>query len=352
MLVGVAAISLDAISQDDSFALLDASMETLIVNPEVQSRGAFALRYREELAAQADAAAAVQGDCFSKDGQRVEVWLNVADPDELSGISPENCDGIGLVRSEFFFQRHGLTDEAAQYDFYVRLLDWAAGRPVVVRTLDAGADKPIQGLTLVDEQNPFLGVRGVRLSLLREDVFIVQLRALARAAVRGMLWVMLPMVIVLRELEQVRAIFQRTIAELQAEGVEARMPALGMMVEVPAAALTVEHFSADFYSIGSNDLVQYVMAAGRDSPHLGGLQDASAPAVLGLIRRVVEAGNEQGKSVSLCGDAAADVAVLPLLLATGLRKISVAPAALGRVKAAVALLELVRPEHGHGKGEK
>ena len=338
MLVGVG----DALDLGDvqTPVLLDAKMGLLIIDPQAESQEAFSRRCVEEERSRARAEAAALGECRSKDGQLVEIWLNVADPEELNGISPEVCDGIGLVRSEFFFQRAGLPDEEAQYAFYVRLLDWAAGRPVVVRTFDAGGDKPVPGVTLDGESNPFLGVRGVRLSLLREDVFLVQLRALARAAAQGPLWVMLPMVSVPRELEQTRALLARVVEELHSQGIEARMPSLGMMVEVPAAALTLDRFSADFYSIGSNDLVQYVMAAGRDSPHLADLQDIGDAAVLSLLKQVVDVATRMGRGVSPCGDAAADEAALPLLFNAGLRKLSVAPAALGRVKAAVAELDL------------
>ncbi|MGH6917755.1 MAG: putative PEP-binding protein, partial [Geminicoccaceae bacterium] len=183
---------------------------------------------------------------------------------------------------------------------------------------------------------PFLGLRGLRLSLARPEVFRVQLRALARAAARGDLRIMLPMVTAPRELDTARAILDEVVAELQAAGIEAALAPLGMMVEVPAAALTAASFAADFYSIGSNDLVQYVMAASRDNPHVAPLYDPGNPAVLALIRRVVEVANARGLEVSLCGDMASDTAYLPSLLRLGLRNISVTPAQLGPVKAAIA----------------
>src|SRR5262249_50705068 len=148
---------------------------------------------------------------------------------------------------------------------------WASGKPVTIRTLDAGGDKPIAGLTEPGDLNPFLGVRGVRLSLRRLDVFRLQLRALARAAVGGNLKVMIPMVTVPEELDRCRELLCDAIDELHGEGHEAAMPSLGMMVEVPAAALAIDDFNADFYSIGSNDLIQYVMAASRDEPQLADL---------------------------------------------------------------------------------
>jgi phosphotransferase system enzyme I (PtsI) len=199
------------------------------------------------------------------DGRRVAVLINVDDPGLLDGLSPAICDGIGLVRSEFLFDG-GLADEARQLAAYARVLDWAAGRPVTIRTLDAGGDKPVPGLTMADEANPFLGLRGLRLSLAHPQAFRVQLRALARAAAAGPLKIMVPMVTVPEELEAARAHLDAAVAELAAEGLAHVRPPLGIMVETPAAALTAAGFVADFYSIGSNDLVQYVMAAARDNP--------------------------------------------------------------------------------------
>jgi phosphotransferase system enzyme I (PtsI) len=216
------------------------------------------------------------------------------------------------------------------------LLEWAQGRPVTIRTLDAGGDKPITGLTPTAESNPFLGVRGLRLSLVRPDVFKVQLRALARAAVHGPLKVMLPMVSIAQELEQARTLQQQAVAELQQAGIAAAMPVFGMMVEVPAAALTIDMFNADFFSIGSNDLVQYVMAAGRDCAGVAALQNPLHPAVLELIRRVAEHAAGAGVEVSLCGEMAAQPECLPALLSAGLTTLSVPAAALAEIKAALA----------------
>jgi phosphoenolpyruvate-protein phosphotransferase (PTS system enzyme I) len=178
-------------------------------------------------------------------------------------------------------------------------------------------------------------VRGVRLSLRHPDVFRAQLRALARAALAGNLKVMIPMVTVPDELDRCRALFEQVCDELRREGIAAQMPPLGMMVEVPAAALTIEDFNADFFSIGSNDLIQYVAAASRDEPQLADLTRPSR-AVFGLIRRVVEHADRAGREASLCGDLAGEPAHVASLLDQGLRTFSVSPGALGPVKAAIA----------------
>ncbi len=229
-----------------------------------------------------------------------------------------------------------MPDEETQLAAYRRILAWAEGRPVTVRTLDAGGDKPIRGVTADGETNPFLGVRGVRLSFTRPALFRTQLRALARAAAHGPLKVMVPMVTVPSEVERVRALLAEVIAGLAADGVAHAVPELGMMVEVPAAALTAGSFAVDFYSIGSNDLVQYATACARDNPALIALADPANPAILELIGRTVEAGRRRGVEVSLCGDMASEPAMVPLLLERGLRTLSVAPAQIGRVKLAIA----------------
>jgi phosphotransferase system enzyme I (PtsI) len=229
-----------------------------------------------------------------------------------------------------------MPDEARQYQAYTEILQWARGRPVIIRTLDAGGDKPIAGLMPGGESNPFLGLRGLRLSLARPEIFTVQLRALARAAVGANLKVMAPMVSTPAEFEAFRRLFRDAVAALSEQDIEAVLPPLGMMVEVPAAALCASNFAADFMSIGSNDLIQYVMAAGRDIAAVGDLYDPVNPAVLELIERVVDVGQRDGIEVSLCGDMASDPVLVPRLLELGVRRLSVAPATLGGVKAAIA----------------
>jgi phosphotransferase system enzyme I (PtsI) len=191
------------------------------------------------------------------------------------------------------------------------------------------------GLTEPGDLNPFLGVRGVRLSLRRPDVFRLQLRALGRASVAGNLKVMIPMVTLPEELARCRALFQNVVEELRREGHGAKLPPLGMMVEVPAAALAIEDFDADFFSIGSNDLIQYVAAASRDEPQLADLARPSR-AIFNLIRHVVDHAKLTGREASLCGDLAGEPSQVAALLDQGLRILSVTPGALGAIRAAIA----------------
>jgi phosphotransferase system enzyme I (PtsI) len=270
-----------------------------------------------------------------KDGTPIEILLNVASVEELDHIDPKCCDGIGLMRSEVLF-RDGepLPDEEQQYRAYRRFLEWAEGKPVTIRTLDIGGDKPIRGLTQEGEKNPFLGLRGVRLMLANPDVFRTQLRALARAAVHGKLKIMIPMITTPQEFAQTAALLDECIAEL---GGNCARPPLGIMVEVPAVAIAPELFAeAAFFSIGSNDLTQYVTAAARDEAPISYLNESTHPAVMRLIASVCGFGQANNMPVSLCGDMASDPAHLVSLMAAGLRSLSVAPARVARIKSALA----------------
>ncbi|MEA2887352.1 MAG: phosphoenolpyruvate-protein phosphotransferase system enzyme [Bradyrhizobium sp.] len=319
-----------------ALALVDGDAGTVIFDPEPETRRLFEHRIDAANAARAVADAGRVKPAITADGRRITVLLNIAAPEDLAGLDPAICDGIGLVRTEFLFEAsQGLPDEETQYAAYRRILDWADGRPVTIRTLDAGGDKPVAGLTIDGESNPFLGLRGIRLSLSRPEVFRLQLRALARAAVHGMLKVMLPMVAVPSELDCARELLDDEMEALGAKGIACARPPLGIMVEVPAAALRAEDFGAAFYSIGSNDLTQYTMAAARDIGAVADLNDTGNPAVLALIARTVEAGRARGVEVSLCGDAAADTRLTEALLATGLTTFSVSPVAVARLKATI-----------------
>lgn len=322
---------------DGAEAILDAQEGQLIIDPSPASRD----QYQARAAALAEQTRRehtyLTQRASTADGQPVNVYINVDDPALLRDVDPNHCDGIGLTRTEFLFhQRAELPDEETQYQAYRALVDWAQGRTVTIRTLDAGGDKPIPGLTPSEERNPFLGLRGVRLSLARPDVFQVQLRALARAAIHGPLRVMVPMVTVPEELAQAKQLMEEQIESLRRSRVEAAMPSFGMMVEVPAAALGIAAFEADFVSIGSNDLIQYLMAAGRDCEAVSNLQNPLHPAVLELIERVAKHGADNGIEVSVCGEMAGTPDCVGALIKAGVRSLSVPPGALAKTKAALA----------------
>ena len=331
----------DAVAMAGREALVDAATGEVVLNPTETTRVAFAAKAQTEKTANAVRAAFSARPAVTRDGTRIALNLNAGSADELDGVDPVICDGIGLVRTELLFHAPGgLPDEEAQYQAYRRIVAWAEGRPVTIRTLDAGGDKPIPGVTMDGESNPFLGVRGIRLSLRNPALFRTQLRALARASADGDLRIMLPMVTVPAELEASRKLLAEALAGLAHDNIPAGRPKLGMMIEVPAAAIVIDQFDADFFSIGSNDLTQYVTAAGRDIGAVAELADPLNPAVMRLIALVAQHGRETGREVSLCGDAGGDPRVIGSLLRAGLRSLSVAPASVGAAKQAIAAIDL------------
>ena len=325
--------SLPDIDTTKGFAFLDAQAGELTVGISLSERERYHKKLLNQQQHEQSNKKFLYKPALLKDQTKVTVQINVADPSELNHLNPQCCDGIGLVRTEFLFHdRAKLPDENEQYQVYRELLQWAQGRPVTVRTLDAGGDKPIKGLTFNNEKNPFLGVRGLRLSLLNQAVFIQQIRALLRASAHGELKVMLPMVTAPEEVEQVNEIMTAQLQQLISEGHQAERPPLGIMVEVPAVAISIELFNADFYSIGSNDLIQYVTAVSRDSSALQYLAQPNNSAVEKLMRAVIGYAADTSKEVSLCGEMAADPDYIGNLLEFGLRNFSVNPTALARTK--------------------
>jgi phosphotransferase system enzyme I (PtsI) len=325
----------DALSALSGEVLLDAAAGTLTAfagpGDVARHRGAA----MDFAAARENAAGYLAKPARTADGIRVLAYVNIADPSDVDTIDIASCDGVGLMRTEFLFS-HGLPDEETQVRAYAHVLDWAAGKPVTIRTVDAGGDKPVSGFT-VPEGNPFLGLRGIRLSLARPDVFRVQIRALLRAAVHGNLKVMFPMIAIATEYARASAMFAEEARALTAQGIAHAMPPLGIMVEVPSVAIAPEAFAdVAFFSIGSNDLTQYVMAAARDNAAVATLNDTTNPAVLRLIGDVARFGASHGIPVSLCGDAGGDPALIPHLLRAGLRELSAVPAQLAVAKATIA----------------
>ncbi len=326
-------------------AVLDAQDGVLVVSPNAGTRALYAKRIAAAQDQHRRALAALAHPAVTPAGQRIEVMVNVDDPGAVADEILAASDGVGLLRTEFLFiGRHRLPTEDEQHAAYVRILDRLGGKPVVIRTLDVGGDKPLPGINIAVETNPFLGLRGIRLCLEMPELFRPQVRALLRAGVHRALRVMLPMIATADELTETQQVFTSCLAELRAQGVAAELPPLGIMVETPAAAIAIDLLDAAFYSIGSNDLTQYVMAAARDSGgRVAALNDPGHPAVIRLIKHVVAHGEANTRPVSLCGDMASDPALLKRLLATGLKRLSVAPAALGRIKLAISEAD---PDHG------
>jgi phosphocarrier protein FPr len=323
--------------------LVDGDAGTVRIEPDERDRADAEGRAAAARAAETKARAAAAEPALTRDGTIVEVMANVGRPADAAAAATSGADGVGLLRTEFLFlDRDRMPDEDEQTQAYRVVADALGGKPVVLRTLDVGGDKPLPYLPVAAEANPFLGLRGLRLGLERPDVLRTQLRAAARTARDRPIRVMFPMVTTVDELRRARAIVDEARAGLG----DAAPPELriGAMVEVPAAALAAAALAevVDFFSIGTNDLAQYTLAAERGNPAVAGLSDALHPAVLRLIEATVAGASVRGLAVAVCGELASDAAAVPILLGLGVRELSVAPPAVPRIKAAVRDVDLER----------
>lgn len=321
---------------DGTELALDGSAGTVVVAPEPAMRRLLEDQARMLVERGRAERAAALAPARTRDGRRVEVLANIGSSADAERAVALGAEGVGLLRTEFLFaDRATLPDEREQEVAYRAIAERMEGRPLTLRTLDAGADKPLRALPQPPEANPFLGARGIRLALLEPELLLVQLRAALRVAADHPLRVMLPMVATLDELRAARALAALAREQLAEEG--ARLPRaleLGIMVEVPAAALAAPRLAAeaDFFSIGTNDLSQYVMAAERGNPRVADLADGLQPAVLALIRMTVEAADAAGRRVAVCGELAADPLAVALLVGLGVHELSVSPPAVPSVK--------------------
>ena len=319
---------------EGSLMVVDGTRGEVRVDPPAAELARFESEREARSAGLARALVRAAEPATTIDGTTIDVAANVSGPGEVADAIAAGADGIGLFRTEFLFMhRASLPDEHEQEAAYRAAAELLAGRPMIVRTLDAGADKPITALGQASEVNPFLGVRGIRLGLARPDLLLAQLRALVRVAADHPVRAMFPMIATIDELVAARALFARASAST---GVHASIE-IGIMVEVPAAALTAAAFAAhaDFFSVGTNDLTQYTLAADRGNEHVAGLNDPLHPAVLRLIAATVEGASAHDRWVGVCGELAGDELATGLLLGLGVRELSMAAPAIASVKQAV-----------------
>ncbi len=333
--LGEAVLEID----EGAVVLLDGDEGTLVLEPsEVTSRAAHGrAEHRAEWRTAARQRAREPGT--TRDGARVEVFANLGSPGEAARAVSLGAEGVGLLRTEFLYlDRAELPDEDEQVSTLREIASALQGRPLVIRTLDAGADKPLSALSMPLEANPYLGVRGIRVSLARPDVLATQFRAILRVAADFPVKVMLPMVATLDEIVQARALLDQ--ARTQTD-VDAALE-LGIMVEVPAAALTASRLAeqADFFSLGTNDLTQYTMAAERGDERLATLLAGLQPAVLRLVHATVQAAAAQKRRVGVCGELAGDPAAAILLVGLGVTELSMAPALIPEAKATLRAIKL------------
>ncbi|MGH2786593.1 MAG: phosphoenolpyruvate--protein phosphotransferase [Actinomycetota bacterium] len=330
---------------DDGTPLaLDGGTGTVLIEPAGDVVAEYSERARRTAAEGEAARRAAEGPAITRDGVHVEVYANIGSVADAGVAAAAGADGIGLLRTEFLFMdRTEPPDEDEQAAAYAAIAEAMGGRPVIVRTLDVGGDKPLDYIPAADEANPFLGVRGIRLALVRKDLFTAQMRAIVRAAAAHPIKVMFPMVSSPAEWRDAVRILEEQRSALARAGhpVPERVDA-GIMVEVPAAGLLADEFAKEvsFFSVGTNDLSQYVFAAERGNPSVAHLADATQPALLRMIRMVTDAAAPHKIPVGVCGELAGDVAAVPLLVGLGVTELSVAPPAVAAVKQAVRLLDM------------
>lgn len=326
--------------------ILDGDHGQVIIDPDTDSLSrvrdsqARNQRVRERLGQMESLPAETQ------DGQRVAIFGNIEFPEEVRQCIKRGADGIGLYRTEFLFlSGNREPSESDHYEAYCRVVEACGDRPVVIRTLDIGADKVPQLMEsqFAESANPMLGLRSIRLSLVNTPMFKRQLRAILRASVHGNVRVMFPLVSSLLEFRQARMILMDVMEDLEEDGIpfQRNIP-VGMMVEVPSAVILAEEFAreVDFFSIGTNDLIQYTLACDRSDPTVANLYRSGDPSILRLIQMVLRAAEKHGKPVTVCGQMSSDPRFIPLLLGMGLRSLSATPQAIPRLKEVVRNLSM------------
>jgi len=330
--------------QDGDEVIVDGDTGVLIVRPDTAAREECLQRGERTKSLRTSLSENASLEAITSDGTRIQLLGNIEFPEEVTAVLREGGDGVGLYRTEFLFLTSDTPpDEETQYLAYRRTLELLDGRPCTIRTLDLGADKWTQATLQEPERNPFLGLRSIRYSLQNQPMFKTQLRAILRASAHGPMHLMFPLVSTLMELRQARLILHDVMEELDEEGVaHDRRPRVGIMIEVPSAALMARTFAAesDFFSIGTNDLVQYTLAVDRGNERVASLYTAASPAVLQLVKNVIRASRHGGIESSLCGEIAGDPVFTMLLLGMGLRTLSMVPAQIPVIKRVVRSVDI------------
>jgi phosphoenolpyruvate-protein phosphotransferase len=331
---------------DGDVVMVDGEAGRVVLEPDADDLRTYRQRRQEEARERRGLERLRSKPTRTRDGVDITLLANAESAEDLARAHALGAAGVGLFRTEFLFlQRDALPDEDEQFHVYRDAVLRMSGRPVTFRTLDLGADKADRtGLSLGNEDNPALGVRGLRLSLLHEAVFDTQLRAIARAAAYGPVRVLVPMVSCREEVVIVRRRLRRAVAAVRRRGVEVATPPLGVMIEVPAAAIGAESLAdaVEFFSIGTNDLVQYLLAVDRNNDALSDLYSPLHPGVLRLLAHVIRAGTRHRIPVAVCGEMAGDPWMAPLLLALGLREFSLHPGKLLELRRAIRECDLGR----------
>lgn len=317
----------------------------VIVNPTEEQKANFIQAGEAYAAQKAEWEKLKHAETVTADGKHFELAANIGTPKDLTGVHNNGGEGVGLYRTEFLYMDSSdFPTEDAQFEAYKEVLEGMAGKPVVVRTMDIGGDKELPYLKLPHEMNPFLGYRALRISLstLGEGMFRTQLRALLRASVHGNLRIMFPMVATLKEFRAAKKIYDEEKAKLIAEGVAvSETIQVGIMIEIPAAAILADRFAkeVDFFSIGTNDLIQYTMAADRMNEQVSYLYQPYNPSILRLVKNVVDAAHAEGKWAGMCGEMAGDQTAVPLLMGIGLDEFSMSATSILKTRSLMKTLD-------------
>nr|WP_317439425.1 phosphoenolpyruvate--protein phosphotransferase [uncultured Enterocloster sp.] len=327
---------LDEVKDGDT-VVLDGSTGEVYVNPEIEVKAAYEAKREQFLKDKKELEKYIGQPSVTKDGVQVEIVANIGKPEDIDKVLEYDAEGIGLFRTEFLFMdRTAMPTEEEQFEAYKKVAAAMNGKPVIIRTLDIGGDKEIPYMGLEKDENPFLGYRAIRLCLDRkEDIYKPQLRALLRASAFGNIRIMIPLVTCIDEFREAKSLIEELKKELDEKGIAYKKDIqVGIMVETAAASLIADIFAkeADFFSIGTNDLTQYTMSVDRGNKKVSYLYSTFNPAVLRSIRHIIACGREAGIMVGMCGEAASDPMMVPLLLAFGLNEFSMSASAVLRTR--------------------
>lgn len=330
--------------EDGDVILLDGYSGKVFLNPSTETRTHYRQLTREKEQIEEGLESLRESTATTLDGHRITLAANIELPEDVGHVGECGAEGIGLYRTEFlYFNRSTPPDEEEQYEAYRKVAERIAPHAVIIRTLDIGGDKPTECLDLGSEENPFLGCRAIRFCLNNPAIFKTQLRAILRAGLHGNLKIMFPMISGLEELSHAKALLAEARAELVDRGTPHRADVeLGIMIEVPSAALTADLIAPEvrFFSIGTNDLLQYMMAVDRGNERIAHLHDPANPAVVRILKTIVDAAHAAGIWVGVCGELAGDPGFTPLLIGLGVDELSTSIAAVPRIKKAIRSLDL------------
>mgnify|MGYP001324075869 CR=1 FL=1 len=333
---------------DGTQVIVDGDSGQVLINPELNELAEYQVKVQAQAEQYNQDMILSELAAVTKDGHPIQLAANIGRPADMDQAVRQGCEGVGLFRSEFLFMgRDTAPNEDEQFAAYRQVVEQCRNKLCIVRTMDIGGDKPLPYLNIAKEENPFLGFRAIRISLARPELFMTQLKAILRAGVYGSVAIMLPMIISQSEIVQARKYLQQAMAELEEQGVEysSDVP-LGIMIETPAAAVLAPVLAAecDFFSIGTNDLVQYTLAVDRGNAAVSSLYSHFHPAVLNLIQGIIQAGHQQGIWVGMCGEMAGDPFATPLLTAMGIDELSMSAPAIPRVKTVIRNLTMEKAQ--------